>query len=168
MREILTRVSIDFFQIEFSSQWLWSIVEHTYYLLPLCVHAAMPHIILPSGFKEVLAAPIPIEFQQLHVWGWLVTPLIAFVLGSYCLDSKNSFCVFPGTPYFHRVLRCNIVNDGAPEESRKEDLKSIRDWVMDRSPSETSSTHWWYKDLEGDAKNAFDRVANARQVCLNN
>jgi hypothetical protein len=125
---------------------------------------AVPLVKLPAWISIILAAPIPLEMQQLHAWGWIVTPLVAFALGSYCLDSKNSFCIFPGTPYFHRVLNCNIATDGTPDESRRGDLKAIRDWTLAQSPPETKSSHWWYKDLAGEAQTAFDRCAHAPQV----
>ena len=146
-------------------------LEHVYYLLPLCVHVALPLLILPSWVKDLLNAPMPIQMQQLHVWGWLLTPLIVFVLGSYCLDSKNSFCFFPGTPYFHRVLRCDMTDvksgtgeDAGKIESRQADLELIRDWAMGLKPDECKSTHWWYADLDKDAKSAFDRCVHSTQV----
>ena len=119
-----------------SWKWVWHLVEHTYYLLPLSVHAALPllNVVIPfpSWMKDLLAAPIPVEMQRLHVWGWIVTPLIAFVIGSYCLDSKNSLCFFPGTPYFHRVLQCDLVCDGDEEEKKKNeaDLRTIRYFIL--------------------------------------
>eukprot|EP00596_Hydrurales_sp_CCMP1899_P008289 CAMPEP_0119042208 /NCGR_PEP_ID=MMETSP1177-20130426/14444_1 /TAXON_ID=2985 /ORGANISM="Ochromonas sp, Strain CCMP1899" /LENGTH=666 /DNA_ID=CAMNT_0007008827 /DNA_START=246 /DNA_END=2246 /DNA_ORIENTATION=- len=149
--------------ISFSASWFWDIVEHSYYLLPLCVHVALPLFTFPSWAKG-LAAPMPFQMQQLHVWGWALTPLIVFVLGSYCLDSKNSFCFFPGTPYFYRVLRCNMERDGPKEESRQGDIKLLRDWAMSKSPPVNTSTHWWYGDLDKDAKDAFDRCSHSTQV----
>ena len=159
------------FQITFKFSWLWDMLEHVYYLLPLCVHVALPLLILPSWVKDLLNAPMPIQMQQLHVWGWLLTPLIVFVLGSYCLDSKNSFCFFPGTPYFHRVLRCDMTDvksgtgkDAGKVESRQADLELIRDWAMSLKPDECKSTHWWYADLDKEAKSAFDRCVHSTQV----
>ena len=160
------------FQVSFSLSWIGEMLEHVYYLLPLCVHVALPLLILPSWIKDVLASPIPTQMQQLHVWGWLVTPLIVFVLGSYCLDSKNSFCFFPGTPYFHRVLRCDMCDvkhgevgkDGSKAESKQGDLELIRAWAMGHGPAEGKSTHWWYADLDPEAKGAFDRCAHSSQV----
>lgn len=105
-------------------------------------------------------------------------PLIVFALGSYCLDSKNSFCFFPGTPFYHRVIRCSLTNKESESdvsfpttsqpqsvhESRKEDLHCIRQWAMRHNPPESMSSHWWYRDLDGDAKAAFDRCAEASQI----
>ena len=153
---------------KFSTDWLWNIMEHSYYLLPLCVHTVLPLVSVPfpTWIKDVLAAPIPLQMQQLHVWAWLLTPLIVFALGSYCLDSKNSFCFFPGTPYFHRVLTCNIAKDGEEEEARAraDDLDHIRAWAMAGNPAPDKSTHWWYADLDSAARGAFDRTTNAKEV----
>jgi hypothetical protein len=170
---IFTNTTLIFcMKVSFSFSWVGEMLEHVYYLLPLCVHVALPLLILPSWAKDILASPIPTQMQQLHVWGWLLTPLIVFVLGSYCLDSKNSFCFFPGTPYFHRVLRCDMCDvrdgevgkDGSKVESRKTDLELIRAWAMSLNPAEGKSTHWWYADLDSDAKGAFDRCAHSSQV----
>lgn len=97
-----------------------------------------------------------------------------FALGSYCLDSKNSFCFFPGTPYFHRVLECSLLNsgdedtaDGSPNKkhrSKKEDLKVVRDWAMSHNPPENMSSHWWYHELDSKAKEAFDNCASSSQI----
>ena len=152
--------------VKLSMDWMWNIMEHSYYLLPLCVHVAMPWVSVPFPvwIKDVLAAPIPLQMQQLHVWGWLLTPLIVFALGGYCLDSKNGFCFFPGTPYFHRVLQCNIARDGSEADARSKDLDSIRAWAMSHNPAEDKSTHWWYTDLASDARQAFDRCARGKEI----
>lgn len=154
--------------------WLSRLLEHCYYLLPLCVHAALPiltggsvlPISVPSWIKDAMAAPLPIEMQQLHVWGWLFTPMVAFALGSYCLDSKNSFCFFPGTPYFHRVVQCNIIRDGEEQEKKscERDIETVREWAMKGKPALDMSTHWWYKDLPTEVYRAFDRIAHSAQV----
>jgi hypothetical protein len=113
-----------------------------------------------------MAAPVPLGVQQLHAWGWLFTPMVAFALGSYCLDSKNSFCFFPGTPYFHRVLQCNVIRDGEEQERKacERDLTTIRNWAMAGKPAVDKSTHWWFKELPDAARNAFNRVAYSAQV----
>lgn len=160
-------------EIDFAhpTSWAWSFAEHVYYLLPLCVHVAMPFIEvnLPTEVKAVLSAPLPSPMQQMEAFGWLLGPLICFALGGYCLDSKNSLCFFPGTPYFYRVIQCNLKEDSEPGlkdgEERRKDMKTIRDWAMDHDPDANTSSHWWYKDLIGSpAKDAFDRCANATQI----
>lgn len=148
--------------IVFEMKWFDEFTKHTYYLLPLCVHVAMPFLkIIPEEFKSLLNDPLPKGMQQIHELGWLLAPLMCFSLGSYCLDSKNNFTVFPGMPYFHRVLRCSLVG-GA--DCRQKDLKHIRDWVMKQNPAEDKSSHWWFADLTNDAKVAFARCAKAPQV----
>ena len=113
----------------------------------------------------MLDAQLPSEIRQLHVFSWLLTPLFLIALGSYCIDSKNSFCFFPGVPYYNRVLRCNIAYpDSDKFESRKGDLKTIRDWVIDQNPPDNQSSHWWYSELNPDVKSAFGRVASAPQI----
>jgi hypothetical protein len=151
--------------------WLHSFLEHCYYLLPLCVHVAMPFLIVPAEIKAVLEAPLPSSMQQLQVFAWVLGPLVMFALGSYCIDSKNSMCIFPGTPYFYRVITCSLVKPNGhkgeevlEKESRKVDLKTIRDWAMAHNPAENTSSHWWYNDLTGEAKKAFDRISTAPQI----
>jgi len=124
---------------------------------------------------------VPDEMQHLHAFAWLLGPLIFFAFGSYCLDSKNGFCFFPGTPYFHRVLRTTLFptansacdsnlgslsRGGALKvhESRKADLASIRAWTMAQDPSPHTSSHWWYTDLTGEAREAFDRCVHSSQI----
>lgn len=152
-------------QISFSNpgQWLYLILEHSYFQLPLCVDLAMPFIAVHSSVRSFLEAPLPSELQQLHVFSWYLAPLFVLALGSYCLDSTNRFCFFPGVPYYKRVLKCNIAfpTEG---ESRREDLKTIRDWVMSQNPSEETSSHWWSRELTADVKDAFQRCAHSSQI----
>lgn len=35
---------------------------------------------------------------------------------------------------------------------------------MDQNPSENTSSHWWYGDLTGDARSAFDRCVHSTQI----
>lgn len=148
--------------------WLQQFLEHCYYLLPLVVHATLPFLFVPQSIRAILEAPLPSSMQQLHVFGWLLGPLVIFALGSYCIDSKNCMCFFPGTPYFYRVERCNLVKTDdhctGDEAERKSDLQSIRKWTMDHNPAENTSSHYWYKDLVGTTKVAFDNIANSKKV----
>lgn len=145
-------------------------MEHCYYLLPLIVHVLMPFLFVPQSIKAILLAPMPSSFQQLHVFGWLLGPLVIFALGSYCIDSKNSMCFFPGTPYFYRVERCNLVRNDDPtvatgdEVERKADLHAIRSWTMAQKPAENTSSHWWHRELVGRTKEAFDNIANSKKI----
>ncbi len=128
----------------------------------------LPFLFVPQSVRTILEAPLPSSMQQLHVFGWLLGPLVIFALGSYCIDSKNSMCFFPGTPYFYRVEHCNLVNTDdqctGDEVERKEDLRSIRKWTMDHNPAENTSSHWWYRDLTGSTKVAFDKIAHSKKI----
>ena len=71
-------------------------MEQNYYLLPLCVHVALPIFKFPDSLQTFFNSPIPSEIVRLNTFAWLLSPLLLFVFGSYCLDSKNMFCFFPG------------------------------------------------------------------------
>lgn len=136
------------------------LTEHIYYLIPLVIAVVLPYIPSNESISSFLVSPLATPMQQLHSFAWLIAPLISFMIGGYCLDTVNAFSFFPGFPYFNRLGRCNIAN---PEEgeSRKEDLKAIRDWTLAHNPSTTTSSHWWYQDLDNEARSAFDRCANS-------
>ena len=61
-------------------------------------------------------------------------------------------------------INSGAAKDTAKIESRQADLELIRNWAMSLKPDEGKSTHWWYSDLEKEAKSAFDRCANSTQV----
>jgi len=124
---------------------------------------ALPFVSVHASVKSFLEAPLSAEFQQLHLFSWYLAPLLILALGGYCLDSKNKFCFFPGLPYYNRVITCNIAfpTEG---QSRREDLKTIRDWVIEQKPSHETSSHWWFRELKTDVKAAFQRCANASQI----
>lgn len=159
--------------IDFSSPltWLTDFSLHLYYLLPLCVHITLPFWRVSEEIKAVLNQPLPVELQQVYAFAWLLGPLIVFALGSYCLDSKNAFCVFPGTPYFHRVLLCNLKDEGEPDgkgekphTSKKADLSAIRDWVLTQNPAEEKSTHFWFGELSKSAQQSFINCSESSQI----
>lgn len=144
--------------------WIQSFMEHLYYLLPLVVHAALPFLEVPLEVKSMLQQPLPSQLQQLQPFAWLLGVLVALALGSYCLDSKNSMCFFPGTPYFYRVIQCNLKSllsptEYFPDAMPKGDMTAIRDWALQHELPEDKSSHFWYKDLTGEEKAAFDRCA---------
>jgi hypothetical protein len=198
---ILTGTSTLFLQIDISRPafWLLSFLEHCYYLLPLCVHVALPFLngYIPSVLKPVLEAPLPDQMQRLHAFGWLLGPLVCCALGSYCVDSKNQFCFFPGTPFYHRVVQCSLLSTDVQEResgitgkaadmegtdcdpkvsasawksgaqchrSKAADMAAIRKWAISHNPPETQSSHWWYTDLVGETRKAFDNIAYSSQV----
>lgn len=129
----------------------------------------MPFLHLSDAVMEWLRSPMPESMTQLHVFGWLLGPLVVFAFGSYNLDSRNNFCFFPGTPYFYRVIRCNLkeADDGerqAEAEKRTNDLRCIRKWTMDHDPSENTSTHFWFKELPGETRQAFHDIAHSTKI----
>jgi hypothetical protein len=130
----------------------------------------MPYLVFPHDIQALLDSPLPTSMQQLQVFVWFLGPLVFFTLGSYCIDSKNSVCVFPGTPYFYRVIQCSLAksNNGSdPKEtevSKEGELKQIRAWAIDQKPAENTSSHWWFKELPTETKAAFDRVAKSTQI----
>lgn len=143
--------------------WSKMFGQHVYYLLPLIVYAAQPFCNIPPQIKVWLDAPAPEFFHRFHAASWLLGPLVLFVVGSYSIDSKNCFCFFPGAPYYERIIRTNVAfpKEG---ESRKQDLKTVRDFAMEQRPPEESSSHFWFSELPEGPRNAFSRVARASQI----
>ncbi len=126
--------------------------EKVYYSLPSVVNVFLPIIQFPEEFQKLVNGPIPDPIQQIHTFAWLLSPLVTFVFGSYCLDSKNSFCFFPGAPYFYRVLQCNLLEEERPGDSRKQELKTVRDWVLQHNPPMNKSSHYWYHQLPAEVR----------------
>jgi hypothetical protein len=69
-------------QINFTFKWLQSFSEQIYYLIPLCIHVALTISKIPEEIKQLLNMPVPFQMQQLHTFGWLLTPLITVALGN--------------------------------------------------------------------------------------
>lgn len=163
------------------------------------MHVALPFLngYIPAVLKPVLEAPLPDQMQRLHAFAWLLGPLVCCALGSYCVDSKNQFCFFPGTPFYHRVVQCSLLSSDLQERetgitgkaadmegtdcdpkvsasawkngvqhhrSKAADMATIRKWALSHNPPETQSSHWWYTDLVGETRKAFDNVAYSSQV----
>jgi hypothetical protein len=156
-----------FMQVDLSNLSGWSalFLEHGFYLLPLCMEVFFKMVPIPSAFAVLFSAPLPTSIQPLEDWAWLLLPFACWSVGMFCIDSRNGFCVFPGSPYFSRVEITNIGTD--PEfdtESRKEDMAAIREWTLKEMPPHNQSSHWWYSSLAPTEKNAFDRVANSSHI----
>ena len=117
------------------------------------------HKLLVGKSLDFVNGSIPPNIVNVYNYSIVIIPLFIWALGSYCLDSKNGFCFFPGAYYTSRVLTCNIVTED--EESRKADLKKIRNWVLEKMPSKSTSSHWWVKDLESTVRDSFDRCAKS-------
>jgi len=139
--------------------WLNTFKDQCYYLLPLCINATYS---LPM-FKNVAVLEwwkSSMPYGEDNVFKWILAAFVTFCVGGYCIDSKNTWCLFPGAPYFHRVLECNIATDSV-SESRKKDLAAIRKWVMSQEPPADKSSHWWYYELADESLDAFDRCAKS-------
>lgn len=145
-------------------------MEHLYYLIPLCLDAAKPFLPLPADILIYFNAPLPEALQHLFNYRWLLGSIVIYAIGSYCLDSKNNTCYFPGTPFYNRVIQCSLLKNSqqteavGTEEDRSQEMKTIRDWVLGNNPPEDTSTHWWFRELPSSPKEAFDRCANAPQI----
>ena len=132
------------------------LAEHCFYLIPLCVNLVLPSVIIPE-FRQYLSMPAPEQLMQMHTFAYFLTPVLLLALGSYCIDSKNGFSFFPGSPYFSRVLQCNIASD--PQS--KADLALVRKWALKNMPPNDKTSHWWFGDLSPNEKAAFDRCAHS-------
>jgi hypothetical protein len=146
-------------------------IEHGFFLLPLCVNVfiktALPNmpLPLPEGLLALFSSPLPSSIQPIEDWAWLLLPFACWCVGNYCTDSRNGLCVFPGSPYFTRVLTTNFATDPALDsESRKADLALIRSWALKMMPPQNQSSHWWVRDLDIPQREAFNRCANSSHV----
>ena len=130
-----------------------------YHRLPLCMNVSN---LVPLEYKVFCEARLPQQLIEIFNYRWLLIPFVMIAFGSYCLDSNNSWCFFPGSPFYHRVLQCNLVTND--KNCNKKDLKAIRDWVMKNAPARDKSSHWWYKDLDSANKEAFKNCANSQTI----
>jgi hypothetical protein len=146
--------------MDFTADWFSTFMNHTFFLLPLCVHAALPIWGPPSSSELIvlLSKPLPAPMQQL--WHYRLTFLSLFVLcvGSYAIDSKNGWSFFPGSPCFKRVLYKKLTEND-PEGKFMAAIDLIRGWVIDNKPSTVTSTHWWMSGLPKDVFDAFNSIA---------
>jgi hypothetical protein len=153
-------------QIDFDNLSFWSeeFSKHTYYLLPLCVDVMIPLFKLPesAAIVDLLGGNAPNELQMIYRSGLVLIFLSTWMVGGYCLDSKNGYCFFPGASCHTRVLNCNIVNDAEnKEESCEADLKTVRDWAVKKMPTDKMSSHWWVSQLGEKEQRAFERCSKS-------
>ncbi len=120
-------------------------------------------LVFPKFAPSSLREPFPVWTETLNNFYWLFLPLLFLTLGNFCVDSKNEWCFFPGSPYFCRVLTCKIA-EPEDENSQKPNLATIRNWSLSKNPARNTSTHYWYKDLPAKEKTAFSDIANCNQV----
>jgi len=88
-------------------------------------------------------------FSQLVEHTYFLLPLV--------LDSTDNmhysplgFCVAHNRTFFTKLTK--------PEQVI--DLDIVKTWVLDNNPSNEHTTHWWYDKLDGEVKEAFNRIAN--------
>lgn len=141
-------------------RWFNAFLEHCLYLIPLVVQSGYS-VFIPHDWAlyRILMLPLPPQVQQVYTFAYVLTPLFVIALGSYCIDSRNGFCFFPGTPYFNRIIQCNVITNDA--NCSKEDMDTIRKWTIEQHPSHKTSSHWWFRDLPAREHDAFDRVAKS-------
>lgn len=150
---------VDFFNLD---HWAEQFTEHCFFLVPLCADLVLPEQYdSPLRFMET---KFPLWVAVLSDWCWLLVPLVFLTVGNYNLDSKNTFCFFPGCPYFGRVVTTNIADENTGH-SQKSNLSLIRRWAMSRKPPPNTSTHFWFRDLPPPEKAAFHAAANCYQIC---
>jgi hypothetical protein len=146
------------------STWSKMFSEHAFFLLPLCVSSFLK-LVAPNGFPPLFSGPLPPSIQPLEDWVWVLLPVAFFTVGSYCIDSKNGWSIFPGNASFRRVFHVNFAtNPKEDHESRKADLAMIRAWALKMMPSHNQSSHWWVRDLSPEVRDAFNRCAHSSKV----
>ena len=64
---------------------------------------------------------------------------------------------FPWKFQKSRVVNCKL---GTANNT----LSSIREWVIEQTPSFKTSTHWWYKDLPPNIKESFNDIAKDKKI----
>lgn len=143
--------------VENATTWINNFSEHTFFLLPLTVDAAVP--LLPESLKASFdgSLPPPQWLLALQENLWLLTILAVWVGGCYAVDSDTG--PFPWMFLKRRMLSCNLGTD----ELRK-DMASIRKWATGHKPSRDTTTHWWFSDLSPKESGAFTRLAECSAV----
>lgn len=62
-------------------------------------------------------------------------------------------------PYQHqknRVYKCKVNN--------REDIDSLREWVILQNPTSNNSTHWWYSELPSDISLLYSKIARNQNI----
>jgi hypothetical protein len=62
------------------------------------------------------------------------------------------------------IARNDVLRAKADLPEDKIALKTITNWVMDQSPPEDRTTHWWYAQLEEGVKEGFDQIATSKKI----
>lgn len=130
-------------------------------LTPTSLQSSASRVVLSVLGSWPLLEKIVVEPMHFN-WFLYSSLCFAVVYGSYSLDSKNSMCFFPGCTHFHRILKGSLID--SKDDSRQQDLRVIRNWVMSNTPSEQQSHHWWFATLPQPIHHAFDRCAKSPQI----
>lgn len=143
-----------------ATTWFSNFSEHTFFLLPLTVDAAVP--LMPDALKSWFGpgagdGAAPAWLMSLRENAWLVVFLAVWVGGCYALDSDSG--PFPFMFVKRRMLHCNLGTDAL-----RKDMAAIRKWATDLKPSRDTTTHWWFTDLGPAESAAFTRLATSREV----
>eukprot|EP00051_Salpingoeca_urceolata_P012576 m.155579 g.155579 ORF g.155579 m.155579 type:complete len:639 (-) comp17535_c1_seq1:32-1948(-) len=125
--------------------------EHVYLLLPLVLDSAA-RVFCPTTFANNQHYLFSEGNNTLALY--LFAPLTFLVVGLYCCDGHNRF--LPIQYPKGRVVDGKFVSQGDVQ-----DLGDIREWVMEKGPSDVTSSHWWYRDLTGNVRTAFERLATS-------
>lgn len=145
-----------------ATTWINNFSEHTFFLLPLTVDAAVP--LLPDLLKSRFGsdgqggpAVTPSWLISVHENAWILAVLVIWVGGCYALDSDSG--PFPFMFVKNRMLHCNLGTEGL-----RRDIAAIRKWATHLKPSRETTTHWWFSDLAQAESEAFTRVATCAEV----
>lgn len=145
-----------------ATTWINNFSEHTFFLLPLTVDAAVP--LLPDLLKSRFGsdgqggpAVTPSWLISVHENAWILAVLVIWVGGCYALDSDSG--PFPFMFVKNRMLHCNLGTEGL-----RRDIAAIRKWATHLKPSRETTTHWWFSDLAQAESEAFTRVATCAEI----
>lgn len=140
-----------------ATTWINNFSEHTFFLLPLTVDAAVP--LLPPPVRSLFLGglPTPAWLLSLQEHIWILAVLAVWVCGCFAIDSDSG--PFPFMFVKHRMLKCNLST-----ETLRADLAAIRKWATSHKPSREKTTHWWFSDLTGREAEAFNSIATCPEV----
>mmetsp|Transcript_40090 Transcript_40090/g.40886 ORF Transcript_40090/g.40886 Transcript_40090/m.40886 type:complete len:683 (-) Transcript_40090:610-2658(-) len=145
------------------TKWSNLFTEHVYYLIPLCIDITLSLLFMQkTSILSLLRSPLPSSFHFFYDHISILAPIIIWAIGNYCLDTKNGINIFPGFPYYKRVVKCTLVTND--KDSQKSHLQAIREWAMSKFPPHNMSSHWWFSDLPEREKNAFETIATCNII----
>ncbi|CAM9458442.1 unnamed protein product [Discosporangium mesarthrocarpum] len=138
-----------------ATDWLATFTEHTLYLLPLTLDAAVPFS--ADGTRSIPYLTTPEWVISLKFNAYWILPLIVWVVGCFALDSDSGLA--PWQFVKRRVLTVNL-----DTTELRADLAAIRKWASDQNPSRDTTTHWWFSDLGPKEAQSFERISSSAKV----